>query len=451
MSINNPPLLPGVALALYGTVVQGPAGPQGSDGLSSYQLWLDEGNTGTINDFLLTLIGPPGDDGRPVELQKSAIHIQWRYQGDIGWTNLVPLVDLKGDPGNDGVNGTNGTNGIDGLDGADGRGIVSIVRTAGTGAAGTVDTYTITYTTGPTSTFDVTNGANGTNGIDGTDGVDGNDGRGIVSVVRTSGTGAAGTTDTYTITFTDASTSTFNVYNGADGGGAGDMTKAIYDSDDDGKVNAAEVADAAPWTGITGKPTFGTASGLNVPAAGNAATNEIVKGDDTRLSDARAPTAHSHGTGEVTGLNTALTALSDHLGATTDAHSASAIVNTPAGNIAATTVQAALNELDSEKEPALPAGGTADQYLRGNKTWADLPSAVRAAVLTGFTASPNSAVVAGDTVLQAIGKLQAQVSGVSGGGGLTTVHVTGATATYTAAVGENVSIESTVAVTSRNA
>jgi len=42
-------------------------------------------------------------------------------------------------------------------------------------------------------------------------------GVGITSVVRTSGTGAAGTTDTYTITFDDASTTTFDVLNGADG------------------------------------------------------------------------------------------------------------------------------------------------------------------------------------------------------------------------------------------
>lgn len=38
-----------------------------------------------------------------------------------------------------------------------------------------------------------------------------------------------------------------------------------------------------------------------------------------------------------------------HAADTTDAHAASAITNTPAGNIAATTVQAAINELDSEK------------------------------------------------------------------------------------------------------
>ena len=42
-------------------------------------------------------------------------------------------------------------------------------------------------------------------------------GVGITSVVRTSGTGAAGTIDTYTITFDDASTTTFDVLNGADG------------------------------------------------------------------------------------------------------------------------------------------------------------------------------------------------------------------------------------------
>ena len=47
--------------------------------------------------------------------------------------------------------------------------------------------------------------------------VAGEDGRGIVSIVRTSGDGSAGTTDTYTITYTDNTTSSFNVYNGKDG------------------------------------------------------------------------------------------------------------------------------------------------------------------------------------------------------------------------------------------
>ena len=62
-----------------------------------------------------------------------------------------------------------------------------------TGTVGLVDTYTITYSDGTTSTFDVTNG------------------NGIVSVAKT---GTAGLVDTYTITLTDGSMSTFEVHNG---------------------------------------------------------------------------------------------------------------------------------------------------------------------------------------------------------------------------------------------
>lgn len=47
-------------------------------------------------------------------------------------------------------------------------------------------------------------------------GVPGADGRGIASINRTSGDGSAGSTDVYTITYTDNTTSTFEVYNGTD-------------------------------------------------------------------------------------------------------------------------------------------------------------------------------------------------------------------------------------------
>ena len=60
--------------------------------------------------------------------------------------------------------------------------------------------------------------------------------------------------------------------------GAGDMAKSTYDTDNDGKVDVAEVADAVAWTGVTGKPaTF-------------------------------APSAHAHPISEVTGLQGALDA-----------------------------------------------------------------------------------------------------------------------------------------------
>ena len=64
--------------------------------------------------------------------------------------------------------------------------------------------------------------------------VAGEDGRGIVSIVRTSGNGSAGSTDVYTITYTDATTSTFPVYNGADG-----KTYVLTEAD---KTEIAEMA-----------------------------------------------------------------------------------------------------------------------------------------------------------------------------------------------------------------
>ena len=86
--------------------------------------------------------------------------------------------------------------------GEDGRGIVSIVKTA---TAGLVDTYTITYSDNTTSTFNVTNGAAGAQGADGV---------GITSIEKTA---TVGLVDTYTITLSNGETSTFDVTNGKDG------------------------------------------------------------------------------------------------------------------------------------------------------------------------------------------------------------------------------------------
>lgn len=83
-----------------------------------------------------------------------------------------------------------------------------------------------------TSVFDLMDGEDGytpQKNVDYFDGEDGQDGATVVSLKRTSGTGAAGTTDTYTITMSDGSAFDFQVYNGADGQGSGDMLKSIYD------------------------------------------------------------------------------------------------------------------------------------------------------------------------------------------------------------------------------
>ncbi len=70
----------------------------------------------------------------------------------------------------EGVEGPQGEQGEPGEDGVGIRGI-SLVR-----STGLVDTYLITYTDGSTSTFTVTNGANGADGKDGVNGEDGKDG-----------------------------------------------------------------------------------------------------------------------------------------------------------------------------------------------------------------------------------------------------------------------------------
>jgi hypothetical protein len=54
-----------------------------------------------------------------------------------------------------------------------------------------------------------------------------------------------------------------------------------------------------------------------------------------------------------------------HTGDTTDAHAASAITNTPAGSIAATTVQAAINELDTKKAASADLAASGGSALVG--------------------------------------------------------------------------------------
>ncbi|MDX9739533.1 MAG: metallophosphoesterase [Candidatus Dojkabacteria bacterium] len=119
-------------------------------------------------------------------------------------------------------------------------------------------------------------------GEQGVQGIQGETGNGIVSVEKTAGTGMAGTTDTYTITFTDATITTFQVYNGADGLGAGDMLKSVYDTDNDGKVNAAENADTVNGKTVAENVPSGAVFTDTVTTI-NGKTGAIVKSDIVAL------------------------------------------------------------------------------------------------------------------------------------------------------------------------
>lgn len=120
--------------------------------------------------------------------------------------------------GNTGATGAAGTNGADGKTVLNGT-----VNPTTEGVNGDFYINTAThYIFGPKASGSWGTGVSlvGPTGATGATGYTGATGNGISSITLTSGNHAPGTTDTYTITFTDATTTTFTVYNGADGTGA---------------------------------------------------------------------------------------------------------------------------------------------------------------------------------------------------------------------------------------
>ena len=120
-------------------------------------------NTLTALDQAITEVGqtpgPPGEDGREIELQVTATHVQWRYAGTPTWTNLVPLSAITGPAGTNGTNGTNGQN-------LELRTTATHVQWRVVGSATWTDLVALALITGPAGT----NGVNGVNGVNGSNG-----------------------------------------------------------------------------------------------------------------------------------------------------------------------------------------------------------------------------------------------------------------------------------------
>ena len=173
-------------------------------------------------------------------------------QGEKGEDGHTPVITIQN--GNWYINGVDSYQAAQGVKGETGNGIASIAKTD---TNGLVDTYTITFTDGTTTNFTVTNGAQGIQGIQGEkgdkgdkgedghtpiitiqngnwyiDGVDtgvsavgGSGSTGEMGVVGETGNGISdirltntvGLVDTYTITYTNGNTTTFEVTNGAQG------------------------------------------------------------------------------------------------------------------------------------------------------------------------------------------------------------------------------------------
>ena len=95
----------------------------------------------------------------------------------------------------------------------------------------------------------------------------------------------------------DVATSTdiTNAINALDGGtiGTPSASKTVTAlSESNGNISATFGDIAIANTQVSG---LGTASTKNVPTSGNASTTQVVMGNDTRLTNARTPTSHTHG------------------------------------------------------------------------------------------------------------------------------------------------------------
>lgn len=112
-------------------------GEDGANGKSAYEIWLENGNSGTEQDFLMSLKGNDGDDGKD---GVSVTH---------SWNNTILTItsasgtsstDLKGDKGDIGLTGPQGIKGEKGDIGPQGeQGIQGPKGDIGErGAAGTV-------------------------------------------------------------------------------------------------------------------------------------------------------------------------------------------------------------------------------------------------------------------------------------------------------------------------
>lgn len=138
-----------------------------------------------------------------------SVNNQGNIQGQINDANgiLTGVITNAGQLGGQivGMRGLPGEQGEQGEQGETGVGIQSVSKTS---SSGLVDTYTITFTDGTTTTYTLTNGKDGADGQDGADGFS-----------PSASVSKVGTVATITITDKDGTT-TANVYDGSSGASA---------------------------------------------------------------------------------------------------------------------------------------------------------------------------------------------------------------------------------------
>ncbi len=89
---------------IFPSEMKGDTGDKGDTGLSAYEIWLENGNEGTEEDFIASLVGQDG-------LSAYEIAVENGYTGTVEeW--LVSLIGATGDKGDTGDTGDTGADGV---------------------------------------------------------------------------------------------------------------------------------------------------------------------------------------------------------------------------------------------------------------------------------------------------------------------------------------------------
>ena len=158
------------------TGAQGEKGDQGEQGIQGEKG--DKGDTGAQGEKgdqgEQGIQGEKGDQGEQGIPGEKGDKGDTGAQGEKGDQGEQGIPGEKGDKGDTGDKGDKGDQGEQGIQGETGNGIVSVKLTA---TDGLIDTYTVTFTDGTTTTFTVVNGADGVQGEQGEKGDVGADGK----------------------------------------------------------------------------------------------------------------------------------------------------------------------------------------------------------------------------------------------------------------------------------
>ena len=64
-----------------------------------YELALKTGYEGAYAEWISSVKGETGADGKKVELSTTLTHIIWRYEGEAEWRELIAIEELHAEPG----------------------------------------------------------------------------------------------------------------------------------------------------------------------------------------------------------------------------------------------------------------------------------------------------------------------------------------------------------------